>query len=84
MSPLSYKLPNRTALFLILAMMSPWAAQAADSSRARALFADPPRQYASAPLWTWNDMLTEEQVRSTLQDLASQKVMQAFVHPAPA
>lgn len=52
-------------------------------SAVKALFADPPRQYASAPLWTWNDMLTEEQIRGTLRDLAGQKVKQAFVHPRP-
>ena len=57
--------------------------QAADSTALRAMFADPPRQYASAPLWVWNDMLTEDQVVSTLRDLASQKVKQAFVHPRP-
>ncbi len=28
-------------------------------------------------------MLTEEQIRGTLRDLAGQKVMQAFVHPRP-
>ena len=83
MSPLSFRLPHRTVLFLILATLAPTTARAADSSRARALFADPPREYASGPLWTWNDMLSEEQVRSTLGDLASQKVMQAFVHPRP-
>ncbi len=47
------------------------------------MFADPPRQYSSAPLWVWNDMLTEEQVISTLRELAAQKVRQAFVHPRP-
>lgn len=46
-------------------------------------FADPPREYATAPLWVWNDMLTEEQVISTLRDLAGQGVRQAFVHPRP-
>jgi hypothetical protein len=49
----------------------------------REMFVDPPREYASGPLWTWNDMLTEEQIVSTLEDLASQGVMQAFVHPRP-
>jgi hypothetical protein len=71
-----------TVLLAALAL-SAASARADDSGRARQLFADPPREYASAPLWTWNDMLTEEQVRSTLGDLASQKVMQAFVHPRP-
>lgn len=58
-------------------------AESGDSARLAAIFAAPPRQYASAPLWTWNDMLTEEQIRSTMRDLASQKVMQVFVHPRP-
>jgi hypothetical protein len=59
------------------------AARAADSSALRAIFCDPPRQYSTGPLWVWNDMLTEEQVTSTLGDLAAQKVKQAFVHPRP-
>ena len=46
-------------------------------------FANPPRQYSSAPLWTWNDLLTEEQIVESMRDLASQKVMQVFVHPRP-
>ena len=58
-------------------------ARAVDSARLKATFADPPRQYASAPLWVWNDMLTEEQVVQTLRDLAAQDVMQVFVHPRP-
>ncbi len=57
--------------------------QAVDSGAVKELFLNPPREYATAPLWVWNDMLTEEQVRSTLRDLASQGVKQAFVHPRP-
>ena len=57
--------------------------QLLDSAAAQKLFADPPREYATAPLWVWNDMLTEEQIRGTLRDLAGQKVKQAFVHPRP-
>ena len=56
---------------------------AADSAALRSQFADPPRQYSSAPLWVWNDMLTEEQVVGTLRDLAGQNVKQVFVHPRP-
>jgi hypothetical protein len=44
---------------------------------------EPSRDYSTGPLWTWNDMLTEDQIRSTLQDLASQNVQQAWVHPRP-
>jgi hypothetical protein len=57
--------------------------KAIDSTRVKALFTDPPREYATAPLWVWNDMLTEEQIVSTLRDLAGQNVRQAFVHPRP-
>jgi len=57
--------------------------RAVDSVKLRNSFAAPPREYSSAPLWVWNDMLTEEQVVGTLRDLAGQKVRQAFVHPRP-
>ena len=57
--------------------------QDADSAQVKALFTNPPRQYSSAPLWVWNDMLTEEQIVSTMHDLAGQKVKQVFVHPRP-
>jgi len=58
-------------------------AQEADSARVKALFTNPPRQYSSAPLWVWNNMLTEDQIVSTMHDLAGQKVRQVFVHPRP-
>jgi len=57
--------------------------RAMDSAGARRLFTDPPREYSTAPLWVWNDLLTERQIRETLRDLASQRVMQVFVHPRP-
>ncbi len=56
---------------------------ASDAAAARQVFADPPRGYASGPLWVWNDRLTEAQIRGTLRDLAGQRVKQAFVHPRP-
>jgi hypothetical protein len=68
-------------LLALLALARPCAAE--DSAALKKIFADPPRQYASAPLWVWNDMLTEAQIRDTMRDLASQKVKQVFVHPRP-
>ncbi len=56
---------------------------AIDSTAVKKLLADPPREYATAPLWVWNDMLTEQQIRDTMRDLAGQKVKQVFVHPRP-
>jgi hypothetical protein len=61
----------------------PAAERAPTSKEVLELFARPTREYAPAPLWVWNDRLTEEDVRSTLRDLASQKVLQVFVHPRP-
>lgn len=56
---------------------------AADSKAIKRLFAEPPRQFSSAPLWVWNDLLTEPQIIETMRDLAAQKVKQVFVHPRP-
>lgn len=58
-------------------------AAAEDSTSVRRQFASPGREYSSGPLWTWNDLLTERQIRSTLQDLAGQHVRQVWVHPRP-
>ena len=68
-------------LLAALAVSGP--ARGADARTVRRLFANPPRQYATAPLWVWNDRLTEDQIRGTLRDLASQRVQQVFVHPRP-
>ncbi len=58
-------------------------AQAVDSSTLKQWLIKPPREYATAPLWVWNDMLTEDQIRGTMRDLAQQDVKQVFVHPRP-
>ena len=69
---------------LLLALLAPApAARAIDTAELEALFANPSRDYSSGPLWVWNDMLTEDQIRGTLRSLAGQKVMSAFVHPRP-
>jgi len=67
-------------LTVLLACPSAWAI---DSGQLKSVFADPPREYASSPLWVWNDMLTEKQIVDTMNDLAGQKVKQVFVHPRP-
>jgi hypothetical protein len=70
------------ALWTLVLLAAPLAS-AADSREVKKLFAQPPREYATAPLWVWNDLLTEQQVRETLRDLAGQQVRQVFVHPRP-
>ncbi len=68
---------------LILSVHAPLLVKAQNSSAVKKMFADPPKEYSTAPLWVWNDMMTEEEVRSTLRDLHEQSVRQAFVHPRP-
>jgi hypothetical protein len=71
---------------LLLAYCAPVLAasgQAASSSRVKALFKNPPREYSTGPLWVWNDLLTEQEIRDTLRDLARQQVKQVWVHPRP-
>lgn len=58
-------------------------AAATDSSSVKKLFANPPTEYSTGPLWVWNDLLTERQIVETLRDLATQRVKQVFVHPRP-
>lgn len=72
------------ALWLLGAVLAlPAPVRAASVQTARRLLAHPPREYATAPLWVWNDLLTERQIRDTLRDLAGQQVKQVFVHPRP-
>jgi hypothetical protein len=73
----------RTVALAMVLLLTALSARAIDSSAVKKLFADPPREYATAPLWVWNDLLTEDQIRDTMRDLASQKVKQVFVHPRP-
>ena len=85
---LPFSLRSRICLALVLAFTWCGALRAAVGGRwtrrsLRSQFANPPRQYSSAPLWVWNDMLTEEQIVGTLRDLAGQKVKQV-VRPSAA
>jgi hypothetical protein len=58
-------------------------AVAGDSAAVKRLFAHPPREYSSAPLWVWNDVLTKRQIVQSMRELAGQDVKQVFVHPRP-
>lgn len=59
------------------------AAEPNRSAEVKAILEKPPREYSSVPLWVWNDLLTDEQIISTMRDLALQDVKQVFVHPRP-
>lgn len=43
----------------------------------------PGSEYSSGPLWVWNDLLTTEQIETTLDALAASNIRQVWVHPRP-
>ncbi|MGD0782839.1 MAG: glycosyl hydrolase, partial [Candidatus Aminicenantales bacterium] len=47
------------------------------------LFADPPADYRSAPLWVWNDRVTKAEIDEQLADFKAKGIGGAFVHPRP-
>lgn len=47
------------------------------------LFSDPPAEYRSAPLWDWNDSITEEGITFQLQQFKNAGIGGVFVHPRP-
>jgi hypothetical protein len=47
------------------------------------LFKNPPNQYRSAPLWVWNDDVTEEQIDQQLKDFKAGGMGGVFIHPRP-
>lgn len=75
---------RRTILALGIAFAIGAAIHGEDSADAvRKQFKAPSKDYSSGPLWTWNDLLTESQIRESLRDLAAQQVRQVWVHPRP-
>lgn len=73
----------RLLLSLLLLLGAGAALAAEDSASVQAAFKQPPREYSSAPLWVWNDLLTEDEVLGTLRALADEGYRQVFVHPRP-
>lgn len=49
----------------------------------QSLFMEPPVEYRSAPLWVWNDDITEKQIDEQLADLKSGGIGGVFIHPRP-
>lgn len=49
----------------------------------QSLFKTPPVAYRSAPLWVWNDEMTEDQIDQQLQDFKSAGIGGVFIHPRP-
>jgi hypothetical protein len=81
--PASNRSRSLTALAWLLTCVVPFASWSAETARLETLFRNPPVEYSTGPLWVWNDLLTEQEIRDTLRDLAGQKVQQVWVHPRP-
>lgn len=47
------------------------------------LFADPPAEYRSAPLWDWNDKITEEGIDFQMKKFKEGGIGGVFIHPRP-
>jgi hypothetical protein len=47
------------------------------------LFADPPSQYRSIPLWDWNDKITKEGIDFQMEEFKKAGIGGVFVHPRP-
>ncbi len=46
-------------------------------------FKDPSIDYSSAPLWVWNDEITEEKIDFQLKEFKDHGIHMAFIHPRP-
>ncbi len=49
----------------------------------RSLFADPPSEYRSAPLWDWNEQISEEGIDFQMKEFKKAGIGGVFVHPRP-
>ncbi len=46
-------------------------------------FNTPPVSYSTAPLWVWNDQVTEEKIETQLKEFKKQGIHMVFIHPRP-
>lgn len=74
---------NRILLVCMVALSTRSFGSAATLEEAHADFRKPLPEYSSGPLWVWNDLMTDEQVTSTLRELREQRMTMAFIHPRP-
>jgi len=53
------------------------------SAGLKTLFADPPAEYRSAPLWDWNEQISEEGIDFHMEKFKEAGIGGVFVHPRP-
>jgi len=83
---------TRLSLVLVLGILTgplgpgqPQGAASPLNSRADVLkaFENPPAAYRSAPLWVWNDRITNREIDEQLSDFKAHGIGGVFVHPRP-
>ena len=47
------------------------------------LFRTPPAEFRSAPLWVWNDDVSEQEIREQIADFKEKGIGGLFIHPRP-
>jgi hypothetical protein len=57
--------------------------QIADYNSFKKLFKNPPSEYRSAPLWDWNDKITEDEIDFQMQKFKEGGIGGVFIHPRP-
>ncbi|MGV8138086.1 MAG: glycosyl hydrolase [Mangrovibacterium sp.] len=84
-----FSLLTMASVLLPAMMMTGCMEETADSegihtcTELRRLFADPPSEYRSAPLWDWNDSITEEGIAFQMEQFKKAGIGGVFVHPRP-
>jgi hypothetical protein len=81
-------IPSWKAFLTILILIVPFGCGRAPVSRdtnaeVRAAFQSPPAEFRSAPLWVWNDRVTEAAIDEQLADFKARGIGGVFVHPRP-
>jgi hypothetical protein len=77
------------ALVLILSILTTSCRQKPDMGdlatveQVRKLFSDPPSEYRSAPLWDWNEQISEEGIDFQMKEFKKAGIGGVFVHPRP-
>ena len=56
-------------------------AEITDYSSLISLFSDPPAGFRSAPFWIWHEIVTEEKIKHSLEELKAKGFGGVFVHP---
>ncbi len=59
------------------------AARADGYDAARTRFQSPPAEFRSAPLWVWNDRMTEAEIDRQVADFKAHGIGGLFIHPRP-